>query len=158
MAEGEAETDRRKDGQQRDRIDEIREEYLGLAARNKKTIDEIGERYHMFARRATVLLAALVLVTLGSGFLSVYLLGQNDKRTKDIQRSRVDLTRASCNAQNARHDATIAELQVLIKHAQPQAGETKAQQTQQINDTILFIDALVPHQNCKALVKRLKIP
>lgn len=72
-----------------------------------------------------------------------------------IQTQRVQLTRATCNAQNKKHDDAVKILDRLIaqtprgKHAQAQANRAA---------TILFINALASHQDCAAAVKRVQVP
>lgn len=69
-----------------------------------------------------------------------------------IQRQRVDSIRTGCKAQNHRHDATIRALDVLIARLPtgPRRNRAKANR----KGTLFLLNAIVPHQDCKALVQR----
>lgn len=49
----------------------------------RSRLGEIQGGYRRFARRVSIVLALLVVVQLGLGSLSIYLIGQNDRRSKE---------------------------------------------------------------------------
>lgn len=97
----------------------------------------------------------------------------------DIQASRRDSVRASCQEQNLRHDATIIQLDtqlLLALHVRPRiagaghalavleaqisaagsgAGPAGRRLVQTHDFTVLLIDALSPARDCEARVKQL---
>ena len=77
-----------------------------------------------------------------------------DQTVKDIQRSRIEITRETCRAQNRRHDSTIERLHRLIvvaKRREPDRGEEIERSAK---GSIALIDALQPVQDCEALIKK----
>lgn len=106
-------------------------------------------------RRSIELKAALawgfagfgVLTMIGAFLIVVVLLSDT---TSQIQAERARNVRSACEAQNARHDNTIRQVDRLIAEAPPsrraRAGAGRA-------GTVLIIDALAPRRDCDALVK-----
>lgn len=141
-------TDRRGDPYLRGRLDAIQRGY---------------ERWVSFTLR---LLSVLVLIQLGLGALSVYLVTQNQERANEtsrllhqIQQSRVSATLTTCREQNTRHDNTIAKLnQVYRQYQRSKAlppGTTRAQLKQSVQGSIQLIDALQPKLDCVARARKL---
>lgn len=118
--------------------------------------------YHRFANRNYRLitenskvvmgvLLLLVAINLAVGGLSIYLLDQNGQRAGEIQAERRNAYLVSCQDQNARHDATVNSLGVLISQIRDPVRRRRAEASKV--GTILLINALAPHQDCKARVK-----
>lgn len=76
-------------------------------------------------------------------------------QSNDIQQSREDAIRQSCEDTNARHDHTIAQLNILLDQALKDHPEDRARIEQSRASTTLLIDALVPRQDCDRLVSDL---
>ena len=77
--------------------------------------------------------------------------GQAKILAEEIQKERVRNIRATCEAQNARHDNTIAQLDELISEAPP---ERRARARQNRDGTVVLINALVPKRDCREVVKQ----
>jgi hypothetical protein len=73
-----------------------------------------------------------------------------------VQVNRERVTRESCLDLNARLDKTIAALDAAIAKNPPKTPAEQARQKSGRASTITLINALVPHRNCAALVKRVK--
>lgn len=126
------------------------------ASELRDRLDKIQHGYEKWVAYTIRLLAILVAIQLGLGALSLYLVGQNRKRTDEIQASRELSTRTACRDQNARHDNTIKTLNQLV--AQRKATASPAQRKQladSLKPTILLIDALTPRRDCEKVVARL---
>jgi hypothetical protein len=60
---------------------------------------------------------------------------------------------AYCRAQNARHDATVHEINVLIARRVRHLGAAQRAEVRASRaSTLLLINALVPHQDCRNVV------
>lgn len=70
---------------------------------------------------------------------------------RQIQAQRIESIRRNCREQNKRHDRTIAALDLLISKAPP---GRRARAKQGRKSTVFLLNAIVPHQNCRALVAR----
>jgi uncharacterized membrane protein len=73
---------------------------------------------------------------------------------RDIQQSRIDITRDACEDQNRRHDRTIRRLNSLVRKAAAEAADParRAQLRASAGGSIFLIDALAPKVDCDALV------
>jgi hypothetical protein len=69
-----------------------------------------------------------------------------------IQAQRVDSIRSACKAQNRRHDQTIRALDHLIAQIPPGPRRVRAKANRA--GTVFLLEAIVPHQDCEALVRR----
>lgn len=126
-------------------------------------------------RRVFTILYALVVFTLAVGGFTYYLSTQDEKQNKidkertvelegitrglrqavrDIQQSRIEITREACEEQNRRHDRTIRRLNRLIVEAKRRDPARAAEITRSSKGSILLIDALQPHQDCAALIEK----
>src|SRR3974390_1965898 len=74
---------------------------------------------------------------------------------QEIQQQRVNSIRGDCEDQNRRHDNSIATFEQALTyyHHHPQPAVTKQHLENSIHQNIDLINALVPRQNCEALVK-----
>ena len=101
-----------------------------------------------------VVLAALMF----AGAVAVRVISSNSDTAVDakalavqIQKERIRNIRATCEAQNERHDNTIAQLDELISEAPP---ERRARARQNRDGTVVLINALVPKRDCRKVVKQ----
>lgn len=87
-----------------------------------------------------VLAAASILI-------SVYLFSKiNDERERNV--------RVNCEQTNARHDATIHQLDALIRQRAETATPRERERIDQSRaSTVLLIDALTPKRDCDRLVR-----
>ncbi len=146
---------------EQNRLDEIEGGYLARAEANRQLIRRL--------ERWTVgILSVICLFLIGLGLLSLHITSRQDRQGQQardtalaakqlaaaIQQERIDSIGRACHDQNKRHDDTIHELRVLVARTPRNPGVTQQQERQQINSTILLIDALVPRQNCKLLVEQ----
>lgn len=69
----------------------------------------------------------------------------------EIQQQRVDSVSDNCNAQNKRHDGTIAALDRIPPFG-PQTRAARAQAARGRAEAVLLINALQPHQDCTLVV------
>lgn len=129
-------------------------------------LDAIQRGYERWVAYTLRLLAILVLIQLGLGALSVYLVGQNQDRSaetrrllRQVQESREQSVTTTCSAQNRRHDKTINALNAFVKQfkkTHPQlTPKERAEVDQGINGNVSLINALAPKQNCASLVEEL---
>jgi hypothetical protein len=72
-----------------------------------------------------------------------------------IQSERLRSIAANCKATNERHDKTIETLDKLIARVPPGSRRDRAEASRA--STILLINALVPKQDCAALVRRARV-
>jgi hypothetical protein len=70
---------------------------------------------------------------------------------EQIQRQRVSVVGTSCQEQNARHDATITQLDQLIRKV-PASRRQRARESRA--GTVLLIDALVPKRDCAEVLRK----
>jgi hypothetical protein len=84
---------------------------------------------------------------------------ENAARTREvaalaraIQDQRKDAIRSNCQAQNRRHRDTIRALDVLI--ARLPSGPRRARAKANRRGTVFLLNAIVPHQDCSALVAK----
>lgn len=121
----------------------------------RQRLEAIQAGYERWTRRTIWILRALVVATLALGVVSILLIDSNANRVDDIQQSRVDITRQSCEAQNDRHDKTIAEYDDRIAAAK-KSGLLTDEQLSRLQEsrafTVALIDALAPVQDCEALI------
>ena len=72
-----------------------------------------------------------------------------------IQHERKESILAGCRDQNARHRHTIHQLDQLLKIAELQHPARSAQIRASMASTVLLIDALAPHRNCRLVVRHI---
>lgn len=84
----------------------------------------------------------------------VYLIGISSQ-TDEIQESRRENIRVSCDQQNQRHDNTIRALDQVLEEAIQSEPERAKRIEASRERTILLINALVPKRNCDRLVDKL---
>jgi Na+/phosphate symporter len=75
---------------------------------------------------------------------------------RDIQQSRIDITRDQCKAQNRRNTRTIRRLKQVIRKAEREATDPvrRAQIRASAGSSILLIGELQPKQDCEALIEK----
>lgn len=73
----------------------------------------------------------------------------------NIQDSREDAVRQSCEDTNQRHDHTIAALNALLDKAIREHPEQRDRIEQSRTSTVLLINALTPKRDCETLVNQL---
>jgi hypothetical protein len=115
--------------------------------------DRIENRLKRWIRKITIgfviLGMACALALVGYG----YLLRQQHKTTDRIQAQRKEFTRQSCVDQNIRHEHSLNVINSVIRKAEKKNPELKKNYEASKTANILLINALVPKQNCAALVK-----
>lgn len=82
------------------------------------------------------------------------LLSQQNTLTRQIQDQRKDSIRRACTDQNTRHDGTGYALRLAQKDAIKDHPEQKKEIDKQTEVSLGLIDALAPHQDCDAIVKK----
>lgn len=125
--------------------------------------DRLGQiqlRYEKFTRWILIVLAiqVVLLIALAGWLLSISSrtsanANQGKSLALSFQRERLGTVRRNCEAQNARHDNTIKELNYLVHTIPPQNGQTKAQQIQGAEQFVFIIDALQPKTDCDTAVR-----
>lgn len=75
----------------------------------------------------------------------------NREQSNDIQHSREEAVRRTCDEQNTRHDATIKKLDDIIAGLPEGARKTRAEQNRA--GTVLLINALAPKRDCAKAVE-----
>jgi hypothetical protein len=149
MTEGE----RRIDETLRTRLDQIETGYLERADENQAAIKAINEAYARFVRIASLILIVIAIVVGISGGISVYLLGQNTKRTQDIQNERRAAIIRECVSQNARHDRTLRQFDTEVERLRPTLNKRELSRLAgQKAANKRLIEALAPRQDCAKLV------
>jgi hypothetical protein len=79
---------------------------------------------------------------------------ENKRLADQIQQQRRDNIRQACEDQNDRHhDAVKTTLRLLAHPAVPDHQLTASQKQAQRRAVIIWVNAIVPHQNCDELVK-----
>jgi hypothetical protein len=121
------------------------------ASSPKRDTTSSRTRYKRWPRRTIVGLsstAAIVGLTI--------LLGKQKHVTTEIQAQRKDAIGKSCRDQNKRHDRTLHRLDKAEKNAEKHAKTLQRKMKIRHNTAVSIglIDALAPHQNCKAVVRR----
>lgn len=128
-------------------------------------LEEIHASYRRYTRKTNTILLILALAQIGLGTLSVYLVGQNNKRSSEhvrvseanrrtvaqIQAERERNSRNACESLNARNRNTKREIRRLVRDAPPRPGN-RAEQRRNLAGTFLIIDRLAPVQNCDDVV------
>jgi len=151
MTEGE----RRIDQTLRKRLDDIETGYIERADANQAAIKTINDAYTRFVRIASILLVVIALVTGAAGGISVYLLGQNNQRTKDIQNERREAVLRTCLDQNERHDKTLNQFDIEIEKLKPTLSKRELARLEgQKAANVRLIEALVPKRDCAKLVSK----
>jgi hypothetical protein len=82
---------------------------------------------------------------------------QNDKiasQQLQIQNQRRDAIRNTCEDQNTRHDNTVAKFEAAAQEETKNHPEQAAQIQESIQANLQIIDALVPKQDCEALINQ----
>lgn len=105
------------------------------------------------SRTVLVLLSMACLLGVGNSAMNAILIGRNASTIRQIQQSREDSVRTSCEEQNARHDSTVAKLDDLIAALKDPVQAARARASKP--GTVVLIDRLAPHRDCEALVRRL---
>lgn len=127
-----------------------------LDADTRQRLEAIQAGYEKWTRRTIWILRALVVATLALGVVSILLIGANSKRVDEIQQSRVEITRQTCEAQNDRNRKTIAAYDVRIAAAKA-SGELSREQLARLSEsrafTVALVDALAPVQDCDDLIR-----
>jgi hypothetical protein len=78
----------------------------------------------------------------------------NQATAGDIQDSRAELVRESCEQQNKQHDNTIRRLDVAIAAIPPGPRKRRAERNRRY--TVSLIEALAPERDCDRLVRRVR--
>lgn len=122
--------------------------------------DQTPRMFTRYRRHAYVAFLALVLTSSAALYRSQQATDRAADQAAAIQQSRVNSSLTSCEEQNARHDNAIVALDKLLKRAARQAPTTRIRQIRQSRmSTVLLINALQPHRNCRALVRnRIALP
>lgn len=118
----------------------------------EETLEAIEHGYSKWAKITFIILAFLVLVVIIEGVVNYYLINQNRNRSNEIQEQRYDASLNACEMQNIRHDNTIAILDdrfALIKQSATPSQKITIEQSKTF--TILLIEALAPHRDCKVV-------
>jgi hypothetical protein len=97
------------------------------------------------------LIVAVSLGTAVNSATTVLLFRANAARVQQIQAERALSSFRFCSETNARHDATLEELDRLVAGL-PRAQRVRARRGQA--GTVALIEALAPRRDCRALVKR----
>jgi hypothetical protein len=99
-------------------------------------------------------LVAVYVLIVAAGALGItqtqHVAHRADALARDIQAQRVSSIVQSCEQQNARHDATIATLDRLIRQ-QPAGQRRRAERSRA--STVLLIDALAPMRDCQKVLR-----
>lgn len=98
-------------------------------------------------------IVAVVALTLAFA-VALLAIALNARRAQQIQAERAASTLKSCAEQNKRHDDTIRAIDDLIARSQPLSADRRPQSSPGRANTVLIIDALAPHRDCRALVAR----
>lgn len=115
-----------------------------------KTRVDIIHSYERTLRTVKRWLRILVVSTLALAAFTYYL---DQDQTGEIQDQRRDTIITACQEQNARHDATLEQLDVLIsKIPKSDPRHDRAQQSRA--STALLIDALAPVRDCEARARK----
>jgi hypothetical protein len=103
--------------------------------------------------------ARLAKTTAGVAAETARLSRENAARTREVARlaraiqdQRKEAIGSACRAQNHRHDNVIRALDVLIARLPPGARRDRAKTNRK--GTVFLLNAIVPHQNCAALVAK----
>jgi hypothetical protein len=103
-------------------------------------------------RTFKAMLAAALILAAASTVLSAELFAHLSDGQNAINESRVDINYRTCVEQNHRHDVTLAKLDSLI--AQIRDPVQRARAKRGASGSKALIEALAPHQDCRALVRR----
>ena len=101
-----------------------------------------------------VLCLIVGVLTVGAVVLSILAYSQALTDIHEIESSRRESIRLTCEEQNNRHTHTIQTLNMLIGRATKEHPKTARQVEQGRASTELLIDALAPLENCNARVVR----
>jgi hypothetical protein len=127
-----------------------------LDADTRQRLEAIQAGYEKWTRRTIWILRALVVATLALGVVSILLIGANSERVDEIQQSRVDITRQTCEAQNDRNAKTVRAYDVRIAAART-SGQLTREQIARLQEsrafTVALIDSLAPRQDCAQLIR-----
>ncbi len=102
-------------------------------------------------RTPRIIMAGTAVLLAGALAFGGYALNEISNQTEQIQSERARNIRQACEAQNARHDATIETLDRLIARVPP-SQRSEAQQSRA--STVLLINALVPKRRCSEVVRK----
>lgn len=99
------------------------------------------------AARRYAVSAALLLTAAALGLCVYAIIQTQDERAASILRE--------CNAQNARHSATVAELKSIVARAEAKAPPVRRGQIEaSVSSTLLLIDALAPYRDCQHVLAK----
>lgn len=127
----------------------------GVADNRRRSSDRGWRRLVRENWYRDVWLLAITIVALAGTIVAVN--GANEARdaTREIQAQRIETIWSSCRQQNARHDGTIRELNVLLRASMRTADPARRQQLSASRaSTVLLINQLAPKQDCAMIVKR----
>lgn len=104
-------------------------------------------------RRWTIVATLAAVIALPAGaWLVAAATSRNHDLIQAIQAERARNVLQNCQDTNARHDATIRQLQRLVNELPP--GPRKVRAVQGMAGSIAVIDALAPKRDCRALATR----
>lgn len=135
--------------------------YKQLEERINAHAADVRRRFHRWFILSLVA-GALMGLSTGAGLIgfSVILKKQGraaevqKKTTQEIQQQRKDTIRTACEDQNRRHDDTSSKLTKAMRDAIHQHPEQQAQIRQSSQVSLGLINALVPKQDCDAVVRK----
>lgn len=92
-------------------------------------------------------------VTVLLAIIAVNAANNAQQAVKDVQAQRVESILTSCNQQNARHDHTIRQLDLVLAKAERVATPARRLQLRQSRAaTVLLINQLAPKLDCQQVV------
>jgi hypothetical protein len=127
--------------EQNAKLDQIRDDH-------RRLLEHGTDNFRRYRRRAYAMFAVL---TIASTAALYWLWSQSHQ----IQTEREQSIRTACVDQNARHRATVAQLDARLRLAVATASPAQARQIRQSRAfTVALIDALAPVRDCDAVVRR----
>lgn len=158
--EEEMQIERRTDSFLRDILDNLDQYAFGIITQHgyreleamlNNHAEAIEKKFHRWFVRGLIAFGIMAMgVALGLVGYGILLHKQNNV-IHAFKGTRKAFVRDSCEAQNKRHDATIARLDQGLAQAKKQHPERVRQIQQSRKFTIGLIDSLAPKQDCKKL-------
>ena len=143
----------------RQRLDEIEKGYKQRADQNHELIR------HLTSRTFVILAVMVAIFFAGTASVTILQVRKIDKAEQAtslanaIQQQRRDATLGSCLDTNMRNVNAVDQLRAASELAKRGASPARSKLIDQsLASSILIIDALVPHQNCKQRVNQVAPP
>lgn len=108
----------------------------------------VPEDFHVWRWRA--LSAFIVLYAIIGGY-SLY---QSRARVDDIQQSRIEITRETCEDQNDRNEQTTDLINRIAREDETHGSVTEAAAAERFRTrTLILLNAIIPVRNCEQQIK-----